>query len=104
MLVELRAVAAHAGRVAGGDLSGQMEPRSERDELRRSLSAMTDGLRSMVSDLSVAAETVATQCRAASSSTPTRAGRAVDEIARAVAEVASGAERQGSLRSSRSAA
>ena len=54
MLVELRAIAAHAGRVAGGDLSGKMEPRSERDELRRSLSAhdrrpALDGLRPLAS-------------------------------------------------------
>jgi methyl-accepting chemotaxis protein len=93
MLVELRAIAAHAGRVAGGDLSDQMEPRSERDELRRSLSAMTDGLRSMVSDLSVAAETVANVSGRVVIDAD-EAGRAVDEIARAVAEVASGAERQ----------
>ena len=38
MLVELRAIAAHAGQVAEGDLSGELPPRSERDELRRSLS------------------------------------------------------------------
>jgi methyl-accepting chemotaxis protein len=93
MLVELRAIAAHAGRVAGGDLAGELQPRSERDELRRSLSAMTAGLRSMVTDLSVAAETVA-EVSGRVVVDAGEAGRAVDEIARAVAEVASGSERQ----------
>ena len=59
MLGELRVIADHAGRVAEGDLSGELLPRSERDELRRSLAAMTTGLRGMVDDLSQAAETVA---------------------------------------------
>jgi methyl-accepting chemotaxis protein len=93
MLVELRAIAEHAGRVAGGDLSGDLPPRSERDELRRSLEAMTIGLRSMVTDLSVAAESVADVSGRVVVDAG-EAGRAVDEIARAVADVASGAERQ----------
>jgi methyl-accepting chemotaxis protein len=93
MLEELRAIAAHAGRVAEGDLSGSLEPRSERDELRRSLAAMTAGLRGMVTDLTVAAETVASVSGRVVVDAD-EAGRAVDEIARAVADVASGAERQ----------
>jgi methyl-accepting chemotaxis protein len=93
MLVELREIASHAGRVAGGDLSGDLPPRSERDELRRSLEAMTTGLRSMVTDLSAAAETVADVSSRVVVDAG-EAGRAVDEIARAVADVASGAERQ----------
>ncbi|MCW2984835.1 MAG: mcp34H-5, partial [Conexibacter sp.] len=93
MLGELRAIAAHAGRVAEGDLSGELEPRSERDELRRSLAAMTTGLRTMVTDLSVAAETVADVSGRVVIDAG-EAGRAVDEIARAVGDVASGAERQ----------
>jgi methyl-accepting chemotaxis protein len=93
MLVELRVIAAHAGQVAGGDLSGELAPRSERDELRRSLSAMTSGLRTMVTDLSEAAETVA-EVSGRVVVDAGEAGRAVDEIARAVGDVASGAERQ----------
>jgi methyl-accepting chemotaxis protein len=93
MLGELRAIADHASRVASGDLSGELHPRSERDELRRSLAAMTAGLRGMVDELSRAAETVAdVSSRVAIDAG--EAGRAVDEIARAVGEVASGAERQ----------
>jgi methyl-accepting chemotaxis protein len=93
MLVELRAIAAHAGRVAEGDLSGELQPRSERDELRRSLTAMTTGLHTMVTDLSQAAETVADLSDRVVTDAG-EAGRAVDEIARAVGEVASGSERQ----------
>ncbi|WP_445151996.1 methyl-accepting chemotaxis protein [Baekduia sp. Peel2402] len=93
MLVELRVIAAHAGRVAEGDLSEELPPRSDRDELRRSLAAMTAGLRRMVTDLTVAAETVASVSGRVVVDAD-EAGRAVDEIARAVADVASGAERQ----------
>src|SRR4051812_26640741 len=93
MLAELRTIADHAGRVAEGDLSGELAPRSERDELRRSLAAMTTGLRRMVTDLSQAAETVAAVSGRVVVDAG-EAGRAVDEIARAVGEVASGAERQ----------
>src|SRR3954447_21768633 len=93
MLGELRVIAGHAGRVAEGDLSGELTPRSERDELRRSLAAMTAGLRGMVTDLSQAAETVA-EVSSRVVVDAGEAGRAVDEIARAVGEVASGAERQ----------
>src|SRR4051794_31438104 len=93
MLGELRIIADHAGRVAEGDLSGELAPRSERDELRRSLAAMTTGLRGMVDDLSQAAETVA-EVSGRVVVDADEAGRAVDEIARAVGEVASGAERQ----------
>jgi methyl-accepting chemotaxis protein len=93
MLVELRVIAQHAGRVAEGDLSGEIAPRSERDELRRSLAAMTAGLRTMVTDLSVAAESVADVSGRVVVDAG-EAGRAVDEIARAVGDVASGAERQ----------
>jgi methyl-accepting chemotaxis protein len=93
MLAELRTIADHAGRVASGDLSGELVPRSDRDELRRSLAGMTSGLRTMVTDLSLAAETVATVSGRVVIDAG-EAGRAVDEIARAVNDVASGAERQ----------
>jgi methyl-accepting chemotaxis protein len=93
MLAELRVIARHAERVAAGDLSGDLAPRSERDELRRALAAMTDGLRTMVGELSCAAESVATVSGRVVADAG-KAQRAVDEIARAVGEVASGAERQ----------
>ena len=80
-------------RVAAGDLSADLLPRSERDELRRALAAMTDGLRTMVGELSAAAETVATVSGRVVADA-SAAQHAVDEIARAVGDVASGAERQ----------
>src|SRR3954452_5278376 len=96
MLGELRTISEHADRVAAGDLSGELLPRSERDELRRSLAAMTAGLRGMVTDLSQAAETVAAVSGRVVVDAG-EAGRAVDEIARAVGEVAAGARSRGAL-------
>ncbi|MDX6732060.1 MAG: hypothetical protein QOC54_2008 [Baekduia sp.] len=93
MLAELRTIAVHAERVAAGDLSGELVPRSDRDQLRRSMAGMTSGLRTMVTDLSLAAETVAAVSGRVVVDAG-EAGRAVDEIARAVNDVASGAERQ----------
>jgi methyl-accepting chemotaxis protein len=93
MLDELRAVAAHADRIAAGDLSGDLEPRSQDDELRSTLARMTDSLRAMVGELSGAADKVSTvSVRVAGEAADSR--RSVEEIARAVAEVAHGAERQ----------
>src|SRR4051812_11544815 len=93
MLGELQDIAAHARRIASGDLSGDLPPRSEHDELRRALAGMTDGLRAMVGDVSAAADKVsAVSDRVAAEAADS--GRSVDEIARAVGDVASGAERQ----------
>jgi methyl-accepting chemotaxis protein len=93
MLAELRTVAAHADRIAAGDLSADLEPRSERDELRRSLANMTARLREMVGELSAAADKVSdVSGRVAADAA--ESSRSVGEISRAVGEVAQGAERQ----------
>jgi methyl-accepting chemotaxis protein len=93
MLDELRTVAAHADRIAAGDLSGDLDPRSEHDELRRALAGMTDGLRAMVGEISSAADQVSdVSGRVAGDAAGS--GRSAGEIAKAVAEVAHGAERQ----------
>ncbi|HEU4976927.1 MAG TPA: methyl-accepting chemotaxis protein [Baekduia sp.] len=93
MLDELRAVAAHADRIAGGDLSADLEPRSEHDELRRALAGMTTNLRTMVGRISEAADRVsAVSGRVAAEAAEST--RSVEEIARAVADVADGGERQ----------
>ena len=92
VIVELRAIAEQAGRIAAGDLSTVLEPRSERDELRLALARMTHGLRDTVGAISAAAEQVA----AASDSMAREAaesGRTVAEMSRAVGEVAAGAQR-----------
>jgi methyl-accepting chemotaxis protein len=93
MVEELRIVAAHADRIAAGDLSTDLQPRSEKDELRRALANMTAGLRAMVGEISSAADKVSdVSGRVAADAT--ESGRSVEEIARAVGEVAHGAERQ----------
>jgi methyl-accepting chemotaxis protein len=93
LLSELRAIAAHADRIAAGDLSADLRPRSDGDELRRALSGMTVGLRDMVGDISAAADRVEAVSERVSGQSA-ESGRAVGEIARAIAEVADGAERQ----------
>jgi methyl-accepting chemotaxis protein len=93
MLDELRAVAAHADRIAGGDLSADLAPRSKDDELRRVLAGMTTNLRSMVGQVSAAADCVSeVSGRVAAEAADST--RSVEEIARAVADVADGGERQ----------
>jgi methyl-accepting chemotaxis protein len=93
LLVELRTVAGHADRVAGGDLSTDLPPRSEHDELRRALAGMTDGLRTMVGELSTAAGRVS-EVSSRVAADAAESTRSVEEIARAVGEIASGAGRQ----------
>jgi methyl-accepting chemotaxis protein len=93
MLEELRTVAAHADRIAAGDLSGDLPPRSDRDALRRAIAGMTDDLRAMVGQLSSAADRVSdVSGRVAAEAADST--RSVEEIARAVADVADGGERQ----------
>jgi len=93
ILHELRLVVEHTDRVAAGDLSQTLEPRSDRDALRRSLAGMTESLREMVGEVSVAADRVAAVSERVASDAAD-SGRSVEEIARAVGEVASGAQRQ----------
>jgi methyl-accepting chemotaxis protein len=93
MLDELRTVAAHADRIASGDLSGDLEPRSADDELRRALARMTEGLRDMVGEITDAADRVSSVSERVAGEAD-ESGRCADEIARAVSEVAHGAERQ----------
>jgi methyl-accepting chemotaxis protein len=89
----LRELATAADRVAAGDLTAEVAPRSERDALGRSFATMTHSLRGLVERVSATAGTVsgASQQLAMTSE---EAGRAVGEIAQAVSDVAQGAERQ----------
>jgi methyl-accepting chemotaxis protein len=85
-----------AERIANGDLSVDVEPRSERDALGNSFAVMIANLRALVGTLSQAAgsvETASHHMAAASDET----GRATSEIATAIGDVADGAERQVSL-------
>jgi methyl-accepting chemotaxis protein len=104
MVDSLRDVSAAAGRVAAGDLTTTVTPRSDRDALGRAFAAMIEQLRELVQRLASSSAHLATAAgEMAQSSSET--GRAVDDIARAVGDVAAGAERQvGAIASARSSA
>jgi methyl-accepting chemotaxis protein len=89
----LRTLAGAADRVAAGDLTVEVQPRSEHDRLGAAFAGLVAELRTAVGQMSRSATSVAhaSQQVAGSSSD---AGRAVEEIARALGEVALGAERQ----------
>jgi methyl-accepting chemotaxis protein len=89
----LREMAGVADRVAGGELTVEVKPRSSRDRLGAAFAGLVSELRSAVAQMSRSAASVATASeRVAATSAET--GRAIDEIARAVGDVAAGAERQ----------
>jgi methyl-accepting chemotaxis protein len=93
MVDHLRTLAGAADRVAAGDLSVDVSPRSGRDRLGAAFAGLVAELRAAVSQMSRSATSVAgaSQLVAASSAD---AGRAVEEIARALGDVAAGTERQ----------
>jgi methyl-accepting chemotaxis protein len=96
MVDYLRSMVGAAEAIAGGDLTGTVEPRSERDALGNAFEAMAANLRQLVGDICHAAGNV----RRASeqmSSTSEETGRATTEIAEAITDVARGAERQVNL-------
>ncbi|MEA3066578.1 MAG: hypothetical protein QOJ27_3272, partial [Sphingomonadales bacterium] len=93
MLVYLKEMAAAADRLAGGDLTVEVEPKSERDALGNAFSKMAENLRSIIGEVSGAAATLSASSQQMASSSE-EAGQAVGEIAHAVGDVASGAERQ----------
>jgi methyl-accepting chemotaxis protein len=93
MIAYLREAAGVAERVAGGDLTVEVRPRSERDLLGNAFAKLVADLASVMTRVSRQAGSVAaTSEQMASTSEET--GRAVDEIASAVATVAMGAEAQ----------
>jgi methyl-accepting chemotaxis protein len=93
MVAYLREAADAAGRIAGGDLTVQPAPRSERDVLGTAFTSMAGQLRSLVGRLSGSAARlgVASQQMA---STSEEAGRAVEEIATAMEGMSTGAREQ----------
>jgi len=82
-----------AQRVADGDLSSELVPRSDADVLGTAFVHMTASLREMTSELRATAASL-TSASQAMATTSDETGRAVGEIASAVGEVAEGAERQ----------
>ncbi|HET6508944.1 MAG TPA: methyl-accepting chemotaxis protein [Baekduia sp.] len=93
MVDYLKDMAGAASRVAEGDLTVEIQARSERDVLGNALSQMTAGLRDMISNVAGASSTMSTASEQMAS-TSEETGRAVSEIAQAVSEVAAGSERQ----------
>jgi methyl-accepting chemotaxis protein len=89
----LRALARAADRVAAGDLSVEVQPRSERDRLGAAFAGLVAELRTAVAQMARTAASVANASQQVAGSS-SDAGRAIDEIARALGDVASGAERQ----------
>jgi len=88
-----REIAGHADRIAQGDLTHEVEPKSDRDvlgiavrDMRRRLAELVGAVTTTSEALSAASQEMA--------STSEETGRAVGEIASAVGEVAAGAERQ----------
>jgi methyl-accepting chemotaxis protein len=88
-----RDLAGAARRVADGDLTVEVEPKGERDELGTAFQTMVNNVRQVVGRMSQTA-TALTEASQQMANTSEEAGRAVGEIAHAVGEVAQGAERQ----------
>jgi methyl-accepting chemotaxis protein len=93
MVDHLRDLAGAADRVATGDLTVDVSPRSDRDRLGAAFAGLVAELRAAVSQMSRSATSVAGASQLVASSSAD-AGRAVDEIARALGDVAAGTERQ----------
>ncbi|MEZ5101952.1 MAG: methyl-accepting chemotaxis protein [Thermoleophilia bacterium] len=96
MLQYLRAMAAAADRIADGDLRSDVAVQSDRDALGTAFQRMTHELRGMVTQLTSSASELSDAAGMMAQSSH-EAGRAVEEIAHAVGDVAGGAERQVNL-------
>ena len=93
MVEYLKGIGAAADRVAAGDLTVDVEAKSERDLLGNAFQRMTVNLRELVGSVAGATEQVVTASQQMAA-TSEEAGKAVGEIASAVGDVAQGAERQ----------
>ena len=93
MVTYLREMEHAAQRIADGDLSVVIEPRSEQDALGHALSRMTVNLREMIGEVVATADTVSTSSDAVTR-TSDESSRAVAEIAGAMSEITGGAEAQ----------
>jgi methyl-accepting chemotaxis protein len=93
MISYLHGTADAAGRIAAGDLTANVEPKSDRDVLGQAFTTMTANLRELVGSVAVSAESLSSASQQMAG-TSDETGRAVGEIAAAVSDVAHGAERQ----------
>ncbi|HEY6886246.1 MAG TPA: HAMP domain-containing methyl-accepting chemotaxis protein [Solirubrobacter sp.] len=93
MVSYLREMEQAAQRIADGDLTADVEPKSERDALGHALRGMTLNLQQMIGEVVASAITVADSSDVVTR-TSGESGRAVAEIAGAMTEITTGAEAQ----------
>ena len=96
MVRYLQDMADSVTRVAQGDLTVTVEPKSDHDVLGAAVAEMLEALRGIISQVSTAAAEMS-EASEELTATSSETTRAVDEIARAVQSVAGGAERQVSM-------
>jgi methyl-accepting chemotaxis protein len=92
----LQETAQAAERIAGGDLTVAVTPRSEQDVLRRTFAAMTQRLHGLVGEIRRTADVMTTTGRQVSSKVD-ETSRSIDSLAGASGEIAANAARQSSL-------
>jgi methyl-accepting chemotaxis protein len=93
MIDYLRTMERAGGRIADGDLTVEVEPRSEGDALGHAFHRMTANLRGMIGDVVASASTVRESSESVAR-TSDEAGQAVGEAAQAMTDITSGAEEQ----------
>jgi methyl-accepting chemotaxis protein len=92
MIEYLQETAAVAERVANGDLTTVVTPRSDRDALGFSLQTMTETLRDLIVRITGQSEALADASRTMAASAEA-SGHAVEEIARVASDVSGGSRR-----------
>ncbi len=93
MVDYLRTMERAGGRIADGDLTVEVEPRSEGDALGHAFQRMTENLRHMIGDV-VATATTVRESSENVARTSDEAGQAVGEAAQAMSDITGGAEEQ----------
>jgi methyl-accepting chemotaxis protein len=93
MVDYLRTMERAGGRIADGDLTVEVEPRSEGDALGHAFQRMTANLRHMIGDVMTTAGTVRESSDAVARESG-EAGQAVGEAAQAMGDITGGAEEQ----------
>ena len=93
MLDYFKEIAAKSEAVAAGDLTVEIEPRSERDVLGRSLAALVGSFRAAIAQVAASAKEVAGASEQLSAASR-QAGSATQEIASTIQQVARGAQDQ----------
>ncbi|MHB8620578.1 MAG: methyl-accepting chemotaxis protein [Chloroflexota bacterium] len=89
----LSGMAKIAGTIAAGDLTDEVDVKSDRDTLGRSFGNMTTSLRDLISNVSGNAETLAVAGEGLAQAAQ-EAGRATDAISRAMSQMSLGASEQ----------